>query len=257
MDYLLILIIILIIIIILYLLKPTFDKFTVPSIEIQPCCIYVCYKIDELDYKFISNHNNIIKFYVVNSIDENNQPNEYSNKIKELNNVIYIERQNNGWDTTAWKETILNHYDELSQYDLIILANNSNSYNFNLINFCSHAIDYDMYGLKDAEDYQHHFQSYFISIHKQLFIDQEFKKYWETMPPITKRDEAIAFHELRFKQYFAKRGYKQGVYDITKIVPYFEASTHGNRKYYPETIKKVALSDLYYKNLKKNIKYHD
>lgn len=253
MDYLLILTILLIIIIILYLLKPSLDKFTVPSRKINPCCIYVCYKIDELDYKFISKHNNIIKFYVVNSIDENNQPNEFSNKIRKLNNVVYIERPNNGWDTTAWKETILKYYNDLSKYDLVILANNSNSYDFDLRKLCAHAIDYDMYGLKDANDYWNHFQSYFIVIHKHLFTSDDFKNYWKNMPQINNREDAIHQHELKFKPHFDNLGYKLGVYDITKINPYIK--TDKTRPYNPETIKKIALTDLYHDNLKKNFKY--
>lgn len=253
MELILILLVILIIILIIY---PRKETFLTQQREIKPACIYVCYNIDKLDYEFIDNNKNDITFYVVNSVDQNYKPNEWVQKIKKLNNVIYIERENKGWDTIAWKETILNKYDELCKYDLVILANNSNVYNFDVKKICTHAIDYDMYGLKDAyESYWHHFQTYFIVIHKHLFSSEDFKNYWINMRDIKQRFEAIAYHELRFKAHFSKLGYKTGVYDITKKNPYFKIDPNFKSVYYPETLKKKAADEVYYENLKKNYAY--
>lgn len=247
-----ILLILLILLIIVILLKKIKESFTIPKRKINVACIYVYNKPDELDYKFINKYKNDVKFYIVNSVDPNSNK-EWNNKIKNIKEIIYIERENKGWDTTAWKETILKYYNELSKYDLVILANNSNSYDFDLRNLCTHAIDYDMYGLKDANEYWNHFQSYFIVIHKHLFTSDDFKNYWKNMPQINNREDAIHQHELKFKPHFDNLGYKLGVYDITKINPYIK--TDKTRPYNPETIKKIALTDLYHDNLKKNFKY--
>lgn len=253
MKLILLLLAILIIILIIY---PSRETFLTPQREINAACVYVCYNIDKLDYEFIDKYKDDIKFYVVDSVDDKTKNNEWSNKIKTLNNVEYIERENKGWDTTAWKETILNKYEELSKYDLVILANNSNVYDFDVKKICAHAIDYDMYGIKDATElYWHHLQSYFIIIHRHLFTTEDFKNYWINMKQINKRFEAIAHHELRFKPHFAKLGYKIGVYDITRRNPYFKIKPEFKSNYYPETIKKKVADEVYYENLKKNYNY--
>ncbi|EEH64999.1 MAG: rhamnan synthesis F family protein [Actinomyces urogenitalis] len=52
-----------------------------------------------------------------------------------------------------------------------------------------------------------HLQSHFLAVRSPLLRDPAFRRYWETMPPVSSYHDSIAHHESRFTPYFNARGY--------------------------------------------------
>jgi len=73
--------------------------------------------------------------------------------------------------------------------------------------------DIDFWGVTEFSDPNKQFlQSYFLVTRKSLHTDPQFRDYWVNMPPITKVDDSIHFHEFRFTPHFVSLGFKKDVY---------------------------------------------
>lgn len=248
--------VVIIISILVIVCKKNKESFIVPSKNIDVALIFACYNIDLLDYNFINKYKNKIKIYVINS----GNISEYGEKLKHDSEIMFITRENKGWDTTAWKEIIFKYYQKLSNYDLIILANNSCRYDFDLIKLCQQASFYDMFGLVRSREITEHLQTYFIIIHNHLFKTKDFQNYWKNIPEIRNRNDAIKYHELSFMKYFNDLGYKIGNYDNSGINVYGIQELDSDRNYYPEFVKKKILNPAfsiedYERYIKSNFKF--
>lgn len=196
------------------------ERFEVPAKTITAAAIFAAHKMDEFDYKFIDKWKDIITFYVV----VNGDATEWDDKIKNIDGVKYMNRENKGYDVYAWKAAMEKWNAELSQYDMVILMNNSCIYNNDFRDLLIHADGYDMFGLyPESSNFSLFFkngvlpgtrniQSYCIVIGKSLYNSDDFKKYWKEMPKITGHVSAVHNHEFRFGKHFDKLGYRIGVY---------------------------------------------
>lgn len=62
-----------------------------------------------------------------------------------------------------------------------------------------------------------HIMSYFTVIRRRMLQSDCFRKYWETLPMMRQKAEAVGLHEVVFTQYFEERGFKSDAYvDLTK-----------------------------------------
>ena len=209
-------------------------------------CVFVCCHNNEDDYNFINNNKDNVDFYVINSCY---YPNIYTSKIKMLlPKENYLTRLNTGWDTTAWKEFILDNYNEILSYDYIILANNSCRYDFNIISLINIAKNYQFFGLNESKEINPHYQSYFIIIRKDLFNTKDFYNYWLNMPIISSRQDAINNHELKFMEYFLKKGYITGKY-LKKFVQVYNIDSYIGLDFKVDFIKKTAIEKKENKNI--------
>lgn len=207
---------ILIIIVSLIISQYKKEKFTYEPKNINVVCIFTGYNIDEWDYNFIQKWCNEMKIYFVHNHDNKSKQSEtqWVDKIKSLN-VIYIQRKNEGWDTTAWKDTILNYYDDLKTYDELILMNNSMNYEkLNIKEICEIAFNYDLYCLYYQQapnifKYNNHLQSYFTIFKSNVVNSEAFLKFYQELPPITSHKTAVHGYEMKVGKYYKENGFKK------------------------------------------------
>lgn len=216
------------------------EAFTYPELTIRPAILFTGYRLDKDDYEFVERWHKDIDFFVV----VNGAPTEWDSKIVELiGSDRYINRENKGYDTTAWKEGLTRWYDELKRYDLVALVNNSCIYKVDLRSVFLHAKDYDMYGLGHTKGYGQWFlNTYFIVVGRALFNSDDFMDYWHKLPKINGYLDACVKHEWKFSRHFKDRGYKCGVYDLTnQSHSIHRADKKIDDKYHREFIKRKTI----------------
>ncbi|GFH42417.1 hypothetical protein Hs30E_09680 [Lactococcus hodotermopsidis] len=189
---------------------------------------------DYVTYFLADFKKNVYKIITVvnGSLDE-------ENKKKLLKYGEVLERENYGLDVGAYKEAITHIGSSLSDYDELILLNNTIMgplYPFSEtfekmdamseINFWGiskmgemqlppHLLETAYYGY-----YPEHIQSHWIAIRSSLFNTDDWRKYWSDMPEITSYDMSVGRHETVFTRYFADLGYQWTVsVDTTDFYP--------------------------------------
>lgn len=225
------------------------EAFTVPSKEINSAIIFACYHIDKYDYEFVKKWHKIVTFYVV----VNGEPTEWDQRVKALDNVHYMIRDNEGYDVGAWKDAMKRWDNVLKTYDSVIFSNNSCIYAIDLRDFLTKADGYDMYGLYPHSRVKHavlrlfdnsfrFLHTYFIMIGKQLYNSNDFKEYWDNLPKIRTHDEACLRHECRFSKHFDDLGYRIGVYiyPVKAEWVYDDDPRQDNAPYKREFVKRKA-----------------
>ena len=107
---------------------------------------------------------------------------EEIDKIKPFCRQILI-RKNSGYDFGCWSHVIRKNYDELCEYEGVLLANDSNwgplndfSDTFSKIN--SHLTDVDFLGLTSSTTPTWHLQSFFVMYSRKVFTAPYFKQHW-------------------------------------------------------------------------------
>ena len=219
------------------------------------CCIMVTCRIDKNDVNFILANRDVCDFFVINSC-HSTAHDIYASELERAG-IVYVQRPNIGYDTTAWKEFILSNYDLLCEYSMVILANNSCRYDFSIASYYEKAKQYQLYGLsiigEDAPNqgkFPIHIQSYFISVRHDLFNSKFFEEYWISRPIIANRHDAIHQHELIFTQGMMRQGVKIGALFTNPPFKLFDIETYKTLEYCPMIVKK-ATSDVHgvYKRL--------
>lgn len=133
--------------------------------------------------------------------------------------VIDIRQRNNiGYDMTAWKDAIISLESEsLVYYDELIIMNDS-CYGpiFPLDELFSKMDEkkVDFWGItRNIEpQYPEHIHSYFVVFRKNIFHSESFFEFWNTLKPIYTYSDAINNGELRLTKYFTDLGYQYAVY---------------------------------------------
>lgn len=161
------------------------------------------------------------------------------NKTKLLKFGEVLERENSGLDVGAYQAGIATIGESLSDYDELILLNNTimgplypfaetfdKMDQFSEINFWGiskmgemqlppHLLKTAYYGY-----YPEHIQSHWIAIRSSMFNTEDWKKYWAEMPEITSYDMSVGRHETVFTRYFSDLGYQWKVsVDTTEFYP--------------------------------------
>ena len=136
-----------------------------------------------------------------------------------------ISRENTGYDTAAFRHGILLLKDELSNFDELLLVNDTNVGPMSDLSvvfqkMSTQKLDFwgISYGEKQADftgfnpygAIHEHLQSYFLVIEKNMFQTPEFLKYWENLSDTNSRNKAIGKHETVFTKYFSDLGFIHG-----------------------------------------------
>lgn len=136
------------------------------------------------------------------------------------------QRENVGFDVWGYKEALAEYGEEkLAQYDELILMNYTwfgpvNPFEpvFERMN----ALELDYWGMTEhgklrpnpftQKDVLHsHIQSHWIAVRRSMFLTDEWRDYWRTMPPIVSYTDSILNHESRFTHHFAQAGFRYEV----------------------------------------------
>lgn len=251
MKLLIFLLVILLIIIIIKKVSSITENFEYPSKKLECAILFTGYNIDKWDYEFIKKWHNDIKIYFIPNIDEKTteESKKMTNKIKELHNVTTFERQNIGWDATAWKECIEKYYNELKIYDEVIMMNNSMNYEkLDMKQITEMAINYDVYGIFYTQLMKHN-ESYFTGFNKRTFNSKDFRDfYFKHFPVIESHGDAVIDYEMAITRYFEKKGYSFGSFIPNKMPHSLMYSTLPNV---------VDLNDVKYVTKKTHLKNQD
>lgn len=153
-------------------------------------------------------------------------------KLKALG-VHVFERENSGFDVMAWKETMEKiGWDNLIFYDELIICNYTcygPVYPFEEMFSKMENKECDFWGavkhpeqptylLPNKQGYVYeHIMSYFIVVRNRLLSSQDFKDYWDYMPPIITKSDAVGNNETFFTKHFEDLGYISDSYvDLSK-----------------------------------------
>lgn len=129
--------------------------------------------------------------------------------------VESITRENEGWDFHAYKEGIGRLKDKLSNYDELILCNDScygPVFPFNEIFGKMKAEESDFWGLTEWPENQGGYEgtwilSYFLAFNKAVFESDAWIEFWNNLPEIKTREEAIQC-EINLSQSLVESGFK-------------------------------------------------
>lgn len=137
-------------------------------------------------------------------------------------------RPDEGYDWTAWKETILAlGIESLSKYDELIIMNDTcygPVFPLEEMFLKMDKENVDFWGITENTNPIHidHIQPYFCLFKKNLFTSNIFMNFWESINDILKIEDAVVNGELRMTKYFTKNGYQYSVYvnmENMKIIP--------------------------------------
>ena len=138
-----------------------------------------------------------------------------------------IQRENVGFDVTAYKFGIERiGYENLAKYDELILCNDTvfgPLYPFSEVFNDMDKKKVDLWGLTKGYsdvvplrgkivEFGDHIHSYFIVIRNSILKSSDFKDYWQTFPRIRTYYDAVFKFEVRFTEFFTKKGYNYGVF---------------------------------------------
>lgn len=140
-----------------------------------------------------------------------------------------IERENEGFDVGAYKETLQTvGWEKLANYDEVIMMNYTimgpvyplqemfDTMDEKDLDFwgptMSHYVDTDPWGTTMYGYIPDHIQSHFIVVRRSMIFQKDFRQYWEEMPLIETYQQSVGRHESYFTKYFADKGNKWAVY---------------------------------------------
>lgn len=156
---------------------------------------------------------------------------EEAAKLKYITDKIVI-RENSGYDVTAWKIVLckLIEQGEMDAYDEVLLCNDSffgPIYPWEEMFQAMEHQEVDFWGMtRHPKSYEavrghipEHLQSFFLVIRKPMLCSDAFYQYWKGIQLQGKTLlDAIVEHELRFTEFFAKKGYKWKAYVDTSVL---------------------------------------
>jgi rhamnosyltransferase len=187
-------------------------------------------------------------------------------RIREIADEVIV-RPNVGYDITAYKEGLLAHgYDDLCSYDEAVICNDTlygPIHPFSEMFGAMAGRDLDFWGITaffgapfdpfGTISYGYlpkHIQSFFQVFRKDFMRTEDFRKWWEEMPAITKYEDAIGTHEAVFTKAMEDLGYTWDVYcDGDAISEYTWDPLRDFPRYCMETLRCPVM--------KKRTFYHD
>lgn len=134
-------------------------------------------------------------------------------------------RENVGFDVWGYKEALERIGDGIASYDEVILMNYTwfgpvNPFEpvFDRMN----ALEVDYWGMTDHAKLRPnpftrkgvlhaHIQSHWIAVRPSLFLSEDWRRYWDEMPPIVSYTDSILSHESKFTHHFHSRGFEYSV----------------------------------------------
>ena len=132
--------------------------------------------------------------------------------------VVFVIRENLGYDFWGYKEGLESlGYENLNRYSKIILCNSScygPLFDIQIVIDEMSKKNLDFWGITEwrAGIWPNHIQSYFYAFEHKLISSSDFKYYWQNLPYVRTREEAILCLETRLTQHFEKLGFSWGTY---------------------------------------------
>lgn len=195
--------------------------------EFKRLTIFIFFDKDGIvdDYKTyylaeLSKNSSKVLIIVNGEIKDEDKP-----KLEKFGEVI--QRENSGFDVTAYKFGIEQiGYENLAEYDELVLCNDTvfgPLYPFSEVFDDMNKKKIDLWGLTKGYsdvvplhgkliEFGDHIHSYFLGIRNSILKSDDFKKYWQTFPKIETYYDAVFKFEVRFTEFFAKRGYSYDVF---------------------------------------------
>jgi rhamnosyltransferase len=138
----------------------------------------------------------------------------YKEKLHVFSNEIY-ERENKGFDAGAFKDALNDYigWDRVRTFDELLLFNDSFFGPFFPITEVFDRMDrkkidfWSMTKVNGNYKYASAIQSYFIVIKSSLLHSPCFEEYWMELPYYTGFDDVVHEYEMKFAEYFEKRGF--------------------------------------------------
>ena len=129
-------------------------------------------------------------------------------------------RENIGYDAGGFKDTLCTFigWDELGQFDELILANDSVFGPFRSMKeiFGEMAKETcDFWGMtkhKETLLIPEHLQSFFLVFRKKILHSKVFQDFWESLPYYYSFNEVVEQYEMKLTNFFYKKGYKFACY---------------------------------------------
>lgn len=167
------------------------------------------------------------------AINGNIQEESLTRLKKYTNNIWY--RENTGFDAGAYKDILLNCFSvgKEKQFDELILFNDTfygPLYPLSDVWGCFENENVDFWGITrypggegpDGKEVPTHIQSYFLVIRKKMLYSEAFQIFWRAMRYPEDIGQAILEFEVKFTDYFTKKGFYGKALTDLKKVPYLE-----------------------------------
>lgn len=198
-------------------------------------------KIDRLAIYFFYDKDGIVDRYVPYMLNDvkkncsrlfvicNGKLTKESRQILESITPDVMVREDKGFDAWAYKTAMeCIGWEALAAYDELVLMNSTiygPLYPLSEVFAEMNGKDLDFWGLTkqyklpfnpyrttDLDKQPEHIQSSFICVRKRMLGSKEFRHYWEKMPPIEKRADAVKQHEAAFTRTFNDCGFTSDVF---------------------------------------------
>ncbi|WP_167483098.1 rhamnan synthesis F family protein [Leptospira noumeaensis] len=126
----------------------------------------------------------------------------------------YIWRENIGYDFGSWK-TGLWETEDWEDYKQIVITNDSiygPLHSLKPIFEKFKKSDYDVWGLTDSYEFEHHIMSYFLVFQNKVIHSASFKKFWKELSfyPTRFKKLLILEYEIGGTKYWIQNGFKVG-----------------------------------------------
>lgn len=138
--------------------------------------------------------------------------------------AIFLERKNIDFDFLGWKEGIEYLEDRIKKSENLILCNSSCFLAFDSLKslYCKMTPDADIWGISPfgSSKSSSYIQCYFLVVKKKILEDWKyFFSFWEQLPQLRIHESAAKESELRFVQFFRKKGYKSKAIIGSYVLP--------------------------------------
>jgi len=140
---------------------------------------------------------------------------------------LIVERENRCPDFGSWKAGLsMLNWEKL---DAVLLTNDSVfGPLFNLEDIILSMKDkYDMWGMSDNYEIDHHLQSYFLHFNRTAITSEIFRRFWDGVDLAATKDEVIHKYEIGISRLFRDNGFSLGAYANIDIVT--NNATHGHK----------------------------
>lgn len=181
---------------------------------------------DEYNFYFLRELKKVLSHLLVICNGDLNE--DGRKRFEEIADELII-RENKGYDITAYNIGLSKcNYNADGVYDEIIICNSTMFGPFypfaemfdtmaakdidfwGISNF--HEVPFDPFGTIEYGYIPKHIQSFFMVFRKSLTMQQDFTKYWKSIPEIKSYEQAIGYHEAVCTKKLSELGYKWDVY---------------------------------------------
>ena len=187
-------------------LAKKFKHEIIKNIALRPlhnkyACIFSHYDKDGIIDDYVINYLKALSVFadIVFVSTAETMPDTEINKIEPFCDQIII-KKNHGYDFGAWKTGLELSHIELSNYENLILCNDSVYGPFyDLEEILEEAMNkYDVFSMTDSYEIAHHLQSYFVVYSRTAFSHKLFKEFWDSFSIYEDKNSLIKENEVKF-----------------------------------------------------------